>query len=125
MNVCCIFHPKAYDNFGHNHTVNHPENAKILQNWKAVLDSYNTKPGREKALIITADDDLSTARIYLDAGVTIVRISPLSRNGTSLAERIEAQLKDFNFGRIGWMVSSYYVVFFFNQRLKCIDTHQL
>ena len=110
--------------------MNHPENAKILQNWKAVLDSYNTKPGREKALIITADDDLSTARIYLDAGVTIVRISPLSRKGTSLAERLEAQLKDFNFNfnfniRIGWMVSSYYVVFFFNQRLKCIDTHQL
>ena len=85
--------------------MNHPKSAKILQSWKAVLDSYNTKPGREKALVITAGNDLDTTRSYFDAGVSIVRISPLSNNGTSLSERIETHLKDFNFGRIGWMVS--------------------
>ncbi|XP_078311711.1 amino acid transporter heavy chain SLC3A1-like [Crassostrea virginica] len=97
---------KAYSDFEHNHTVNHHKNIKILQSWKAVLDSYNTKRGREKALFVTAGNDLDTTRSFFDAGVSIVRISPLSQNGTSLSERIETQLKDFNFGRIGWMLSN-------------------
>mmetsp|Transcript_28313 Transcript_28313/g.45677 ORF Transcript_28313/g.45677 Transcript_28313/m.45677 type:complete len:623 (+) Transcript_28313:87-1955(+) len=95
----------AYDDFEHNQTMNHPENFKILQSWKSVLDSYNTKPGREKALIVTAEDDLNATTLYFDAGVTIVRITPLSQSGSPLAERIETKLKDASDKRVGWMFS--------------------
>ena len=85
--------------------MNHPENYNILSKWKALLDTYNTKPGREKALIVTSsDDDWNTAFRYLNAGVTTVRVTPLSENGSSLAERIENKLKNFNFKGMGWMV---------------------
>eukprot|EP00105_Crassostrea_gigas_P016984 XP_011434583.1 PREDICTED: neutral and basic amino acid transport protein rBAT [Crassostrea gigas] len=116
-----------YTDFEHNQTMNHPENLKILQGWKNVLESYNTKPGREKALIVTAKDDLNTTMEYFDAGVTIVRVSPLSDSGASfaegsvslavsnaslavsnasLAERMETKLKDLiSFNRIGLMYS--------------------
>lgn len=99
------FNQQAYDDFEHNQTMNHPENFKILQSWKSVLDSYNTKPGREKALIVTAEDDLNATTLYFDAGVTIVRITPLSQSGSPLAERIETKLKDASDKRVGWMVS--------------------
>ncbi|XP_061173609.1 amino acid transporter heavy chain SLC3A1-like [Saccostrea echinata] len=96
----------AYDDFEHNQTMNHPENLKLLTAWKSVLESYNTKPGREKALIVTAKDDLNTTMMYFDAGATIVRVTPLSDSGASLAERIETKLKDSNAKRIGWMYSN-------------------
>lgn len=118
------------------------QNAKLLKAWKSVLESYNTKPGREKALIVTAKDDLNTTMDYFDAGVTIVRVTPLSESGasltesnTSLAERMETKLKNANsnFKRIGWMVSFFYfitlksiisskvyVIFFF---LQLMDLH--
>eukprot|EP00105_Crassostrea_gigas_P026064 XP_011446858.1 PREDICTED: neutral and basic amino acid transport protein rBAT [Crassostrea gigas] len=92
-------------------------NAKLLKAWKSVLESYNTKPGREKALIVTAKDDLNTTMDYFDAGVTIVRVTPLSESGasltesnTSLAERMETKLKNANsnFKRIGWMYGDKY-----------------
>lgn len=98
----------AYDDFEHNQTMNHPDNLKMLQSWKSVLESYNTKPGREKALIVTAKDDLNTTMEYFDAGVTIVRVTPLSESGASFAERIETKLKDANSKRIGWMYGDKY-----------------
>ncbi|XP_065944784.1 amino acid transporter heavy chain SLC3A1-like [Magallana gigas] len=91
--------------------------AKLLKAWKSVLESYNTKPGREKALIVTAKDDLNTTVEYFDAGVTIVRVTPLSESGasltesnTSLAERMETKLKNANSNlkRIGWMYGDKY-----------------
>ncbi|XP_065942733.1 amino acid transporter heavy chain SLC3A1 [Magallana gigas] len=91
--------------------------AKLLKAWKSVLESYNTKPGREKALIVTAKDDLNTTVEYFDAGVTIVRVTPLSESGasltesnTSLAERMETKLKiaNSNLKRIGWMYGDKY-----------------
>ncbi|XP_052701362.1 neutral and basic amino acid transport protein rBAT-like [Crassostrea angulata] len=97
-----------YADFEHNQTMNHPENLKILQGWQNVLESYNTKPGREKALIVTAKDDLNTTMEYFDAGVTIVRVTPLSDSGASFAERIETKLKDANSKRIGWMYGDKY-----------------
>ncbi|XP_052699842.1 neutral and basic amino acid transport protein rBAT-like [Crassostrea angulata] len=81
---------------------------KLLKAWKTVLESYNTKPGREKALIVTAKDDLNTTTEYFDAGVTIVRVTPLSDSGASFAERIETKLKDANSKRIGWMYGDKY-----------------
>ncbi|XP_065942735.1 amino acid transporter heavy chain SLC3A1-like isoform X2 [Magallana gigas] len=81
---------------------------KLLKAWKTVLESYNTKPGREKALIVTAKDDLNTTMEYFDAGVTIVRVTPLSDSGASFAERIETKLKDANSKRIGWMYGDKY-----------------
>ena len=108
--VCCHFKQQAYGDFEHNQTRNHPENAKILQAWKAVVDSYSTKDGEKKALIITADDDLNATLKYMKAGVALVRVNPLSGNGASLAERIETTLKNVHsvIKRIGWMVSIYH-----------------
>ena len=91
--------------FEHNQTRNHPQNAKILQDWKSVLDTNGTEPGKEKALIITADDDLNATLAYIEAGITMVRMNLLSGNGASLAERIENKLKEADFKKSGWMVS--------------------
>ncbi|XP_062617581.1 amino acid transporter heavy chain SLC3A1-like [Saccostrea cucullata] len=96
----------AYDDFEHNQTMNHPENLKLLTAWKSVLESYNTKPGREKALIVTAKDDLNTTMQYFDAGATIVRVTPFADSSASLAESIETKLTDSNAKRIGWMYSN-------------------
>ena len=43
----------------------------------------------------------------MKAGVSLVRVNPLSGNGASLAERIETTLKDVHLviKSIGWMVS--------------------
>ena len=103
----CHFKQQAYGDFEHNQTRNHPENVKIVQAWKAVVDSYSTKAGEEKALIITADDDLNATLRYIKAGVTLVRVNPLSGNGACLAEGIETTFKDVHsvIKRIGWMVS--------------------
>ncbi|XP_048735129.1 neutral and basic amino acid transport protein rBAT-like [Ostrea edulis] len=95
----------AYDDFEHNQTLNHPENLKLLSAWRSVLDSYNTKPGREKVLVVTAKDDLNTTKMYFDSGANIVRVTPMSENGASLAERIETKLMDVNSKRVGWMYS--------------------
>nr|XP_022292390.1 neutral and basic amino acid transport protein rBAT-like [Crassostrea virginica] len=101
---------QAYGDFEHNQTRNHPENAKILQAWKAVVDSYSTKDGEKKALIITADENLNATLRYMKAGVSLVRVNPLSGNGASLAERIETTLKDVHLviKSIGWMFSDKY-----------------
>lgn len=87
--------------------MNHPENLKLLSAWRSVLDSYNTKPGREKVLVVTAKDDLNTTKMYFDSGANIVRVTPMSENGASLAERIETKLMDVNSKRVGWMVSKF------------------
>ena len=105
LDKCYNFNQQAYEDFEHNQTMNHPENFKIFQSWKSVLDSYNTKPGREKALIVTAEDDLNATTLYFDAGVTIVRVTPLAQSVTPLAESIETKLKDAGDKRVGWMVS--------------------
>lgn len=42
---------------------------------------------------------------YIDAGVTVVRVNPLSGNAASLAERIENKIKSNDFKKTGWMVS--------------------
>nr|XP_022321818.1 neutral and basic amino acid transport protein rBAT-like isoform X1 [Crassostrea virginica] len=100
---------QAYGDFEHNQTKNHPENAKILQDWKSVLDTYSTKPGKEKALIITADDDLNATQLaYIDAGVTMVRVDPLSGHGASLGELMENRLKEVDFKKTGWVFSDKY-----------------
>jgi hypothetical protein len=80
---------------------------KLLGAWRSVLDSYNTKPGREKALIVTAKDDLNATTMYFNSGANIVRITPMSQNGTPLAERIENKLMNLNSKRMGWMVSRF------------------
>lgn len=85
--------------------MDHPENVKLLQSWKHVLDNSSTEPGRERALVVTAGDDIDVALKYLDAGVNILRVNLLSGKRTSLAERIETILKLAACKRIGWMVS--------------------
>ena len=55
---------------------------------------------------MTADDDLNATQLaYIDAGVTMVRVNPLSGHGASLAERIENRLKEVDFKKTGWVVS--------------------
>lgn len=97
---------KEYDDFEHTQTRNHPENAKLLQSWKHVLDTFSPK---SCSLVVTTGNDIDAAMKYLDAGVNIVRVNLLSGKGTSLAERIEIFLNqlddDAACKRIGWMVS--------------------
>uniref|UniRef100_K1QQH0 Neutral and basic amino acid transport protein rBAT n=1 Tax=Magallana gigas TaxID=29159 RepID=K1QQH0_MAGGI len=99
----------AYDDFDHTQTRNHPENAKLLQSWKHVLDTFIPKTCRERALVVTTGNDIDAAMKYLDAGVNIVRVNLMSGNGTSLAEHIETILNqlddDAACKRIGWMYS--------------------
>lgn len=66
-----------------------------------MLDTYE----EEKVLFITAEDEtLNTSLRYIKAGVTAVRVNPLSSDRASMAEGIESKLKEANFGRAGWMV---------------------
>lgn len=99
----------AYDDFDHTHTRNHPENAKLLQSWKHVLDTFSPKSGRERALVVTTGNDIDAAMKYLDAGVNIARVNLLSGKENSLAERIETILNqlddDAACKRIGWTYS--------------------
>lgn len=67
-----------------------------------MLDTYE----EEKVLFITVEDEtLNTSLRYIEAGVTAVRVNPLSSDRASMAEGIESKLKEANFGRAGWMVS--------------------
>lgn len=98
----------AYDDFDHTQTRNHPENAKLLQSWKHVLDTFIPKTCRERALVVTTGNDIDAAMKYLDAGVNIVRVNLMSGNGTSLAEHIETILNQLDDDAackiIGWIV---------------------
>lgn len=96
---------QAYDDFDHTQTRNHPENAKLLQSWKHVLDTFSPKSGRKRALVVTTGNDIDAAMKYLDAGVNIVRVNLLSGKGTSLAECMETILKLAACKMFAWMVS--------------------
>lgn len=95
----------AYDDFDHTQTRNHPENAKLLQSWKHVLDTFSPKTCRERALVVTTGNDIDAAMKYLDAGVNIVRVNLLSGKGTSLAECMETILKLAACKMFAWMYS--------------------
>lgn len=95
----------AYDDFDHIQTRNHPENAKLLQSWKHVLDTFSPKSGRKRVLVVTTGNDIDAAMKYLDAGVNIVRVNLLSGKGTSLAECMETILKLAACKMFAWMYS--------------------
>lgn len=73
------------------------------------MDTFSTDPGRGKALVVTARDDIDAAMKYSDAGVNIVRVNLLSGKGTSLAERMETILKLAACKRFAWMVSLHHM----------------
>ncbi|KAK3092844.1 hypothetical protein FSP39_007825 [Pinctada imbricata] len=94
-----------YENVSAGEQKNQKRNVEIIKEWKKVLETYNTKPGKEKALIVTVKNP-SDAKMYYSGGngATLVRIQPLSNNMTnSLAGKILEQSAMMTGIKTGWM----------------------
>ncbi|XP_069116458.1 maltase A3-like [Argopecten irradians] len=91
--------PTDYAYLEHTLTRNLPESVALISRWRSVADSYATKPGKEKMLMVAATGNMNETSMYYSAGgkaaAHFVLTSPVDFTKPASASNIASMIQDF------------------------------
>ncbi|XP_033734757.1 probable maltase [Pecten maximus] len=83
----------------HTLTRNQPESVSLISRWRSIADSYATKPGKEKMLMVAATGSINETSMYYGTaskkGAHFVLTSPVDFSKPVTASNIESRIRDF------------------------------
>lgn len=100
-----------YNSLDHSFTAHQNGSFELLQRWRSVVDSYATKPGKEKLLLVTLNDaDVNTTKKYYGsdgkAGAHIVTVQAVNSETINIPQEILTMIQETaedHTHRRGWM----------------------
>ncbi|XP_060071120.1 probable maltase [Ylistrum balloti] len=88
-----------YAYLDHTLTRNQPESIALINRWRSVADSYATKPGKEKMLMVAASGTMNETSLYYGTsdkkGANFVLTSPVDFSRSVTAYEIELRVREF------------------------------
>lgn len=98
-----------YDYLDHKYTTHQNGSLELIKYWRGVMDSYATKPGKEKLLLVSVGKDANKTKMYYGSngknGANIVTENLSTANPQDILSVIEAAADDSTHRR-GWMLSN-------------------
>lgn len=94
-----------YNSLDHKYTAHQNGSLQLIKYWRGILDSYATKPGKEKMLLVSVGADANTTKLYYANGANIVTETLSTSNAQDILSVIEAASEDPTHRR-GWMLSN-------------------